>query len=115
LVAEAGEAVGGLGVEGELEELVCFAASAFPPVDVADGREDRCCMFGAGAGVGVQEQLLCPLDALPFRGGFGLGEEDLLHGLVDPWDVCNQPVTDGRELQVCENLNRTSKWCRAGF
>lgn len=37
LVAEAGEAVGGVGVDGELEELVGFAAPAFPPVDVADG------------------------------------------------------------------------------
>lgn len=62
MVAEAGEAVGGVGVEGELEELVCFAASAFPPVDVADGRKHGCCMFCAGAGVGVQEELLCPFD-----------------------------------------------------
>lgn len=63
LVAEAGEAVGGVGVEGELEELVCFAASAFPPVDVADTGKDRCCVFSAGEGVGVQEQLLGPFDA----------------------------------------------------
>ena len=42
LIAEAGEAVGGVGVEGELEQLVGFAASTFPPVDVADGRKDRC-------------------------------------------------------------------------
>jgi len=63
LVAEASEAVGGVGVEGELEELVCFAAFAFPPVDVADGCEDWCGVFCAGAGVGVQEQLLGPFDA----------------------------------------------------
>ena len=63
MVAESGEAVGGVCVEGELEELVCFAASAFPPVDIADGGEDWCCVFGGGAGVCVQEELLCPFDA----------------------------------------------------
>jgi hypothetical protein len=41
LVAESGEAVGGVGVQGQLEELVGYAASAFPSVDVADGRKDR--------------------------------------------------------------------------
>lgn len=37
--------VGGVGVEGELEELVGFAASTFPPVDVADRSEDGCCVL----------------------------------------------------------------------
>lgn len=46
LVAEPGEAVGGVGLECELEELVRFASSAFPPVDVDDGVQDRCCVFG---------------------------------------------------------------------
>jgi hypothetical protein len=35
-------------------------------------------------------------------GLFGLGEEDLLHGFVDSGDVCEEPVADGRELQVCD-------------
>jgi hypothetical protein len=30
----------------------------------------------------------------------GLGEQDLLHGFVHVWDVCDEPVADGRELQV---------------
>lgn len=62
MVAEACEAVGGVGVEGELEELVGFAAFAFPPVDVPDGGQDGGCVLGAGAGVGVEEQLLGPFD-----------------------------------------------------
>ena len=39
-----------------------FGASAFPPVEVADGGEDGCCVFGAGEGVGVGEELFCPFD-----------------------------------------------------
>ncbi|MDI2034158.1 hypothetical protein PJL15_01264 [Paenarthrobacter nitroguajacolicus] len=34
VVGEACDAVAGVGVEGELEVLVCFGSSAFPPVDV---------------------------------------------------------------------------------
>jgi hypothetical protein len=79
---------------------VCFASSAFPPVDVTDGREDRGGVLSAGAGVGVEEQLLCPFDAWPFGSLLGLGEQDLLHGLVDSWDVCDEPVADCREVQV---------------
>jgi len=63
LVGESGEAVAGVCVEGELEVLVCFGSSAFPPVDVADGGEDGCCMLRAGSGVGVDEELLGPFDA----------------------------------------------------
>jgi hypothetical protein len=39
-IAEPGQTVGGVCFEGELEELVGFAASAFPPVDEGDGGED---------------------------------------------------------------------------
>jgi hypothetical protein len=56
LVGEPGEAVAGVGVEGELEVLVCFGSSAFPPVDVADGGENGCCVFGTGSCVGVEEE-----------------------------------------------------------
>jgi hypothetical protein len=31
-----------------------------------------------------------------------LGEEDALHGFVDSWDVCDEPVADCRVLQVCD-------------
>src|SRR4029453_3378042 len=55
LVAESGEAVARAGVGGELHELVCFGASAFPPIDVADGGEDRSCVLRAGPGVHAKE------------------------------------------------------------
>lgn len=59
-------------------------------------------MLGACAGVGAQEKLLCPFDAWPFRCLFGLGEEDLLHRFIHPWDVSDEAVADGRKLQVCD-------------
>jgi hypothetical protein len=39
-VAEPGHTVGGVCFEGELQELVGFAAPAFPPIDEGDGGED---------------------------------------------------------------------------
>jgi hypothetical protein len=78
LVGEACEAVAGVCLQSQLHVSVCFGSSAFPPVDVADGGEDGCCMLWAGPGVGVDEQLLCPLDAGPLGCGGCLGEEDVL-------------------------------------
>jgi hypothetical protein len=82
VVAEARETVSGVAVECEFQELVCLAARAFPPVEVAEGREDGCCMFCAGAGVGVQEQFLCQFDAGPLGDVFDLGEPEVLRGFV---------------------------------
>lgn len=63
VVGEACESVAEVGVEGELEVLVGFGSSAFPPVDVADSGEDGCRVFRAGPGVHVKEQVLGPCDA----------------------------------------------------
>jgi hypothetical protein len=45
--------VGGVCFEGELQELVGFAAMAFPPVDEGDGGEDGRRVFGAAVRVSV--------------------------------------------------------------
>ena len=104
VVGEPCEAVSGVGVEGELEVLVGFGSSAFPPVDVADGGEDGCCVFWGGEGVGVGEELFGPFDARPVRCCGGLGEEDAFGRFVDAGDVCHEPVADVRELEVGDEL-----------
>lgn len=48
MVAEPGQVVAGVGLQGELQELVGLAASAFPPVDEGDGGQD-----GGGTSTGV--------------------------------------------------------------
>lgn len=42
LVTEPGQTVFGVRFEGELQELVSLAASAFPPIDVSDGGQQSC-------------------------------------------------------------------------
>lgn len=60
-----------------------FAAAAFPPVDVADGGEERRRVVDAAVRVGVEQYLLGPFDAGPLRLAGGLGQEDLFHEAVD--------------------------------
>ena len=55
MVAESGESVFGVSFERELEELVSFASSAFPPVDVPEGGKQRGCVLVVGSGVGVEQ------------------------------------------------------------
>lgn len=53
-VTQPGQAIGGVCLDGELQELVSLAASAFPLVDVSDGGQHCCRVLGAAVRAGVQ-------------------------------------------------------------